>query len=54
MIRMRGQMTGQKLTVYPLACRNKPKPTSMIIAPMTMLTIIPPPGKPKHSLSTRL
>ena len=42
MIIMNGQMKGQKLTVYPLACRNKPKPTSMIIVPKTMLAIMPP------------
>jgi hypothetical protein len=49
-----GHSTPQKLTMIPLASKNKPKPTIMIIVPKTMAAIMPPFGKPKHSFSMRL
>ena len=55
-IMIKGQKKFQKskLAMYPVDCRNSPKPTNMIIAPKTIAAIIPPLGKPKHSPSIRL
>ena len=55
-IMIKGQKKFQKskLTMYPVDCRNSPKPTSIIIVPKTRAAIIPPLGKPKHSPSIRL
>ncbi len=42
MINRVGHMKDQRLKLYPLACKNKPKPTTMTSAPKMMPTIAPP------------
>jgi hypothetical protein len=54
MIKGQNKFQKSKLAMYPVDCRNSPRPAIMIIAPKTRAAIMPPLGKPKHSPSIRL